>query len=116
MEEDDDTEISPTKLMNLKKVSPHRYVRLKTPFGLEFSTERDLGEREVAYVDETQAPLLWKPNQQQKEFQGHIEWGTVDIKHQEKASDDWRLFLGTRILMPWVGPVEIDGLKFGRDD
>ena len=57
LEEDDDTEISPgTKLMNLKKgiTTSVRTVR-KTPFGLEFSTERDLSEREGWLIfDETQ--------------------------------------------------------------
>jgi|MDSW01.3.fsa_nt_gb hypothetical protein len=123
LEEDDDTEISPgTKLMNLKKgiTTSVRTVR-NTPFGLEFSTERDLSEREGWLIfDETQDPLLWKPNQHQKEFQKvTLNGEQLDIKHQEKASDDWQL-----LILEHPNPnavdeqdqLEIDGLKFGRDD
>ena len=123
LEEDDDTEISPgTKLMNLKKgiTTSVRTVR-NTSFGLEFSTERDLIERDGWLIfDETQAPLLWKPNHQQKEFQKVTLNGEQhDIKHQEKASDDWQL-----LILEHPNPnavteqdeLEIDGLKFGRDD
>ena len=123
LEEDDDTEISPgTKLMNLKKgiTTSVRTVR-NTPFGLEFSTERDLSESEGWLIfDETQTPLLWKPNQQQKEFQKVTLNGEhLDIKHQEKASDDWQLLILEHPNLNAVDEqdqLEIDGLKFGRDD
>ena len=123
LEEDDDTEISPgTKLMNLKKgiTTSVRTVR-NTPFGLEFSTERDLSEREGWLIfDETQAPLLWKPNQQQKEFQKvTLNGEQLDIKHQEKASDDWQLLIlghPNPSAVDEQDQLEIDGLKFGRDD
>ena len=123
LEEGDDTKITPgTKLMNLKKgiTTSVRTVR-KTPFGIEFSTERDLSEREGWLIfDETQAPLLWQPNQQQKEFQKvTLNGEQLDIKHQEKASDDWQLLILGHSNPNAVGEqdqLEIDGLKFGRDD
>lgn len=123
LEEDDGTVISPgMKLMNLKKgiTTSVRTVR-KTPFGLEFSTERDLSDREGWLIfDETQAPLLWKPNEQQKEFQKVTFNGEqLDIKHQEKASDDWQLLILGHPNPNTVNEqddLEIDGLNFSRDD
>jgi hypothetical protein len=121
--EGDTTDISPgKKLMNLKKgiTTSVRTVR-KTPFGLEFSTERDLNERDGWLIfDESQTPLLWQPNEQQKEFQNvKFNGKQFDIKHQEKASDDWQLLIldhASPSVVNEQDDLEIDGLKFGRDD
>ena len=120
---DDTTDLSPgTKLMNLKKgiTTAVRTVRT-TPFGLEFSTERDLTEREGWLIfDETQAPLVWEPNLQATEFQQVKINGKVhEIKHQEKASDDWQhltLEHSKPKTVKQEDKLEIDGLEFSAYD
>jgi RecA/RadA recombinase len=120
---DDTTNLSPgTKLMNLKKgiTTAVRTVRT-TPFGLEFSTERDLQEQDGWLIfDESQAPLTWGPNLKASEFQQVKINGEVhEIKHQEKASDDWQ-----HLVLEHSNPktvqeednLEIDGLKFSTYD
>ena len=123
LSEDDTTELtSGMKLMNLKKgvTTSVRTVRI-TPFGLEFSTERDLQEKEGWQIfDERQVPLEWKPNLQAKEFHNvSLNGQSVDIKHQEKSSDDWQhLILGHS--NPTINKendvLVIDGLGFSTND
>ena len=120
---DDTTSLSEgVKLMNLKKgiTTAVRTVR-STPFGLEFSTERDLQDRDGWLIfDETQAPLAWEPNLHATEFQQVKINGKVhEIKHQEKASDDWQ-----HLILEHPKPnevqeldkIEIDGLEFSSYD
>ena len=92
-----------------------------TPFGLEFSTERDLTEREGWLIfDETQAPLVWEPNLQATEFQQvKINGKLHEIKHQEKASDDWQHLTLEHSKPKTVeegDKLEIDGLEFSAYD
>lgn len=123
LDEADKTELSPgTKLMNLKKgiTTAVRTVR-KTPFGLEFSTERDLSEQDGWLIfDESQTPLLWQPNEPQKEFQNvKFNGEQLDIKHQEKTSDDWQLLIlghSNPNTLNEHDDLEIDGLHFASDD
>ena len=108
--------------MNLKKgiTTAVRTVRT-TRFGIEFSTERDLQERDGWLIfDETQAPLAWEPNLQATELQQVKINGEVhEIKHQEKASDDWQ-----HLILEHSEPkrvkeedkLEIDGLEFNAYD
>lgn len=120
---DDTTELtSGMKLMNLKKgvTTSVRTVR-KTPLGTEFSTERDLLEKDGWQIfDERQEPLEWEPNLQAKEFQiVSLSGQSVDIKHQEKSSDEWQhLILGhsnpTTVKENEV--LVIDGLEFSTND
>ena len=120
---DDTTNLSPgTKLMNLKKgiTTAVRTVRT-TPFGLEFSTERDLHERDGWLIfDETQAPLAWEPNLQITEFQQVKINGKIhEIKHQEKTSDDWQHLILEHSKPKTVkeeDKLEIDGLEFNTYD
>ena len=120
---DDTTSLTAgTKLMNLKKgiTTAVRTVRT-TRFGIEFSTERDLQERDGWLIfDETQSPLAWEPNLQATELQQVKINGEVhEIKHQQKASDDWQ-----HLILEHSEPqrvkeedkLEIDGLEFNAYD